>query len=292
MNTDVELLAVGMGAERRLARAMRWLSAYESRFSRFRDESELSRLNAFGRPFHASPALFRLIALAIEFARRSDGLFDPTILHRLEDAGYDRSFELLSPEQTRPAHDAGRTETWRDVHLDQSTRTITLPPGAGLDLGGIGKGFAVDRLAAILGTPSLVNCGGDVFAAGRAPGENGWRAGVSDPFAPEKDLMVLTVEDAGIATSSTMNRRWRVDGRQKHHLIDPRTGEPSESDAVQVTVVAPTALEADYHAKVALLHGTEGGMRYLNALAGIEGLAVRSDRAMFQSENFGRYWSS
>jgi thiamine biosynthesis lipoprotein len=88
-----------------------------------------------------------------------------------------------------------------------------------------------------------------------------------------------------------MNRRWNVDGKERHHLIDPRTGEPSASDAVQVTVAAPTAVEADYHAKVALLHEAEAGMRYLNAQPSIEGLAVDRDGAMFQSANFARYWS-
>lgn len=291
MNTDIQLFAAGPGAERRLARATRWLPAYESRFSRFRDQSELSRLNASGHPFHASPALFHLVELALEFARRSDGVFDPTILRQLEDAGYDRSFDLISSERIRPAQHAVRRSTWRDVQLEPATRTITLTRGTGIDLGGIGKGFAVDRVAAMLGTPSLVDCGGDVFVAGRPPGEDGWRVGVSDPFAPERDLMVLTVEDRGIATSSTLKRRWGASGRQKHHLIDPRTGEPSASDAVQVTVAAPTAVEADYHAKVALLHGAEAGMRYLNAQPAIEGLAVRRDRAMLQSENFGQYWS-
>jgi FAD:protein FMN transferase len=291
MNTDIRLVAAGPHAERRLDRAVAWLPAYESRFSRFLEHSELSRLNVSGRPFLASPALFRLVELALELARRSDGIFDPTILRRLEDAGYDRSFELLSSEPPRATHREVPGSTWRDVRLDRATRAITLPPGAGIDLGGIGKGFAVDRVAAMLGTPSLVNCGGDVFAAGRPPDEDGWRVGVSDPSAPERDLMVLTVEDRGVATSSTMNRRWSVGGRQRHHLIDPRTGEPSKSDAVQVTVAAPTAVEADYHAKVALLHGAEAGMQYVNAQPNIEGLAVRRDGAMLQSANFGPYWS-
>jgi thiamine biosynthesis lipoprotein len=291
MNTDIRIVAAGRGADRRLARAAAWLPAYENRFSRFREHSELSRLNASEHPFHASPGLFQLVELAIEFARCSDGLFDPTILRQLEDAGYDRSFELLSFEPSGRAHRRSTRSSWRDVQLDPSTRTVTLSPGAGIDLGGIGKGFAVDWVAAMLGTPSLVNCGGDVFAAGRPPGEVGWRIGVSDPFAPEQDLIVLSVEDLGVATSSTMTRRWSARGGQQHHLIDPRTGEPSEADAVQVTVAAPTAVEADFHAKVALLHGTEAGMRYLNQQPAIEGLAVRRDGAMFQSANFGRYWS-
>lgn len=292
MNTDIRLVASGAAAERRLARAAAWLAAFEGRFSRFLQSSELSRLNASaGTAFPASPPLFRLVAEALEFARRSDGIFDPTILRRLEDAGYDRSFELLTPERVRPAQHPVAGPTWRDVQLDASTRTISLARGAGIDLGGIGKGFAVDRVAAILGSPGLVNCGGDVFAAGRPPDEEGWRVGVSDPFAPERDLMVLIVEGRGVATSSTMNRAWTVGGTRMHHLIDPRTGEPSDSDAVQVTVVAPTAVDADYHAKVALLHGAEAGMRYLNAQSEVEGLAVRRDGATFQSANFGGYWN-
>lgn len=292
MNTDIRLVASLPNAERRLARAVAWLPAYEHRFSRFLETSELSRLNAStGSAFRASPALFRLIELALNLARRSDGIFDPTILHQLEDAGYDRSFELLAPEPARTARHAAPVSSWRDVRLDPSTRTITLPPGAGIDLGGIGKGFAVDRIAAILGTPSLVNCGGDLFASGRPPSEDGWRVGVSDPSAPNQDLMLLTVVDRAVATSSAIARRWGTGDGQRHHLIDPRTGEPSESDAVQVTVVAPTAVEADYHAKVALLLGAESGMQYLNAQPAAEGLAVRRDGAILQSANFGQYWS-
>ncbi len=292
MNTDIALVAAGPDAERCLARAAAWLPKFERRVSRFLDDSELSRLNASaGRAFFASPSLFPLVDLALEFARRSGGIFDPTILRRLEGAGYDRSFELVASDAKRPARREIPAATWRDVALDRATRAITLPPGVGIDLGGIGKGFAVDRVAAILGTPSLVNCGGDVFAAGRPPGEDSWRVGVADPRAPEEDLMVLTVEDRGIATSSTMNRRWSVGGKTQHHLIDPRTGEPSESDAIQVTIAAPSAVEADYHAKVALLKGAEAGMEYVNTQPSIEGLAVRRDGAMFQSANFGQYWS-
>ena len=132
----------------------------------------------------------------------------------------------------------------------------------------------MDRLAAILGSPSLVNCGGDVFASGMPPDDIGWRVGVADPFAPDDDLAVLRVRDRGVATSSSVKRRWKVGDRFVHHLIDPRTGNPSTSDAVQVTVVAPTATEADVHAKVALLSGAAGALDYLDRIRGIEGLIV------------------
>jgi len=284
MNTDVELIAPGESAERRLRRAERWLHAFEARFSRFLATSELSRLNASaGRPFPASPLLFRLVSLALTLAERSGGRFDPTVLRALEGAGYDRSFERLAPLQRRRAADLSPRASWRQVRLDAASRQLTLPPDCGLDLGGIGKGWAVDRLAVLLGTPCLINAGGDVFAAGRPPDAPAWLVGVADPFDSERDLALLPLRDQGVATSTTLKRRWQVGDRWLHHLIDPRTGRPSDSDAVQVTAVAPTATLADYHAKVALLLGSEDGRRYLDVEEGVEGLVVRSDGALLAS---------
>lgn len=288
MNSDIELVAVGAGAEQRLLRAERWLVAYEDRYSRFRLLSELTRLNAAaGRPMRVSPGLMQLVELSLQMANRSGGLFDPTVLRDLEAVGYDRSFELIAPSSVR-SKERG-SSGWRDIRLDREMRTVLLPEGVGIDLGGIGKGWAVDRMAAILGTPCLVNGGGDVFAAGRPPGEPAWRVGVADPFRPEQDLVVLSVSDRGVATSSTVKRRWRVGDAVLHHLIDPRTGRPSTSDAVQVTVVTSSAALADYHAKVGLLQGAEAGLAYLNAEPDVEGLIVHRDGTLLGTSGLSDY---
>jgi thiamine biosynthesis lipoprotein len=291
MNSDIELLCYGAGADRRLGRAAAWLAAYEERYSRFRVLSELSRLNAAaGRPFRASPGLFRFVRLTLDFARRSDGVFDPTVLRQLELAGYDRSFELITQAPARGPRTTPQKARWSDVKLDEaSPRTITLPEGAGIDLGGVGKGWAVDRMASILGRPCLVNGGGDVFAGAKPPDDATWRVGVADPFSPERDLMVLRVVERGVATSSSMRRRWKAGDATLHHLIDPRTGGPSESDAVQVTVVAPSTLLADYHAKVGLILGAEAGLAYIEAQTDVEGVVVRSDGASFTSAGLQAY---
>jgi thiamine biosynthesis lipoprotein len=288
LGSDIELASGAALADRRLGRAARWLAAFESRFSRFRPLSELSRLNAAaGRPFRASPGLLRLVGLALELAQRSGGLFDPTVLPHLLAAGYDRSFEDLLP--TSRFGPSPPRFSWRDVVLDAAAGTVLLPSGAGIDLGGIGKGFAADQLASVLGTPSLVNAGGDVRLRGRPPGEEAWLVGVADPLHPERDLAVLRATDRAIATSSSLRRRWHQAGVVQHHLIDPRTGRPSHSDAVQVTVVADSALLADYHAKVALLRGAASGRRYLEAEDGVEGIIVRAGGGILVTAGIGRY---
>ncbi|HLF79069.1 MAG TPA: FAD:protein FMN transferase [Dehalococcoidia bacterium] len=291
MNSDIELMCCAADADRRLDRAETWVTAFEQRYSRFRVLSELSRLNASaGRPFKASLGLYRLVSLGLDLAQRSGGLFDPTVLSQLVSAGYDRSFELLQTQDVSRSRQAVPRASWRDVVLDPKARNILLPAGCGIDLGGIGKGFAVDRVSTILGTPSMANGGGDIYAAGRPPDDSAWRVGVADPFQPARDLIVVRVIDRGVATSSSLKRSWRSGGLALHHLIDPRTGRPSDSDAVQVTVVAPSALLADYHAKVALLRGFEAGLVYLTRQPETEGLLVRADGAVEQTPGLSIYF--
>jgi len=276
MNCDVDLVCYSHQAQRRLDRAEAWLRGFEARFSRFNPKSELSFLNAAaGQPVRVSPRLFCLVSLALSLAARSGGLFDPTVLRELEEAGYNRSFEQIAGTHRALRRQRGpRSTTWRDVQTDLDSRTIALPEGSGIDLGGIAKGWAVDRLAAIIGSPALVNAGGDLFASGRPHDAEAWLVGVEDPLQPERDLAVLAIRDRAVATSTSLRRRWFDGDRWSHHLIDPRTSEPSDSDALQVTVITESTVLADYHAKVALLSGVEDGLRYLEQTPDVEGLIV------------------
>lgn len=289
MGTDIALTCVQESpAARRLGRAERWLRGYEDRLSRFIPYSELSRLNASaGRPFQVSPLLFEFVRLSLRLAHRSGGVFDPTLLHQIEGAGYDRTFEEIKTGRRVATTAAG--PTFRSVRLEEKTRTIALPAGAGIDSGGIGKGYAADRLASILGSPCLVDAGGDIAAHGNPPDAEAWRIGVQDPFRPERDLAMLRVTDRGVATSSTMKRRWQTQMGEAHHLIDPATGAPARTNAAAVSVVAENATMADFHAKVALLKGVEGGLDYLNSEARVEGLIVDNDRQVFRTCALDRY---
>ncbi|HEY7270116.1 MAG TPA: FAD:protein FMN transferase, partial [Dehalococcoidia bacterium] len=227
MGTDIALICLDNPQTRhRLDLAERWLAAYENRLSRFIPYSELSRLNASaGRPFVASPLLFGFVRYCLALAERSGGVFDPTLLHEIEAAGYDRTFDSI-PELA-PRAEVTPRPLLSEIEMDAPSRTITLPAGLGIDSGGLGKGWAADRVARYVGPDCVVDCGGDIAARGKPPGANAWYVGVQDPFVPDSDLMTIAVHDRGIATSSVLKRSWHTAAGPAHHLIDSRTGLPS-----------------------------------------------------------------
>lgn len=271
MGTEIELISPLELPETALTSVRDWFENVEAALSRFRPDSELSMLNATaGRPFRASPLLVRVLREALRWARVTDGLYDPTVLESVRAAGYRESFGQVSG--TLFAEDPGTTPCWTKVDIT-ADGVITLPAGVGIDLGGYAKGWTVDMAARFLplAWPWLLNAGGDMLARGAGPDGDGWLVGIEDPLALGTDLMVLRVRDRAVATSTTMRRRWiTTDGRVAHHLIDPRTGRPSESDLASVTVVADSVAEAEVLAKVLLLKGRSRAM----ATAAEQGIAA------------------
>jgi thiamine biosynthesis lipoprotein len=226
----------------------------DRRFSRFRTDSELSRVNASaGSWTRVSSGFAAVTALALLAWRATDGRFDPTVLDAVIAAGYDRDFDdLLAGARAalRPTSPCGRAG---DVALDRDR--ILLPGGVGLDLGGIAKGWTVDvaaEAAVACGLPwALVNAGGDLRIAGIPPIE-GIDVGVEDPERPGAEAGRLVLDRGSLATTSITRRAW---GEGQHHLIDPATGLPAVGEVLQATVWAPTCAEAEVQAKDALLLG-------------------------------------
>jgi thiamine biosynthesis lipoprotein len=179
--------------------------------------------------------------IALEAAEATDGLVDPTLGDAVEDAGYDRDFaELKDGSQPRYSIRAG---SWRELKLVD--RMLFRPTGLRLDLNGVVKGLAVDDATSLLPGDGFVSAGGD--AAVRGGASVGLPGGGS-----------LLLRSGGIATSGSTRRRWLRGGEPQHHLIDPRTGRPSESCWAEVTVAAGSCVAADVAAKAAFLLSTAG----------------------------------
>ncbi len=265
MGTTIELLLDaddGEQAQSALRAVEEEFERLEAMLSRFRPESQLSQLNRDGRIL-APPDLERVVGLALEAREQTAGRFDPTVYDALTRAGYDRSFEQVEPAAA--AEDDGQQSArcggW--VTIDTENGEIEIEPGFHIDLGGIGKGYAVDRAIEILAVeaPCLVNAGGDLAVRGDKP----WPVGVED--GP-----TLELTRGAIATSGRDRRHWRRGDEERHHLIDPSTGRPAATDLVRVTVVAPSATEADVLAKTLFLSGEQEA-----AAAGVPALLICAD---------------
>ena len=251
-----------------LAQTPTWFAEWEARLSRFRAESELSALNrASGEPVRVSATLGQAIQTALDAARASDGLITPTLLDALQAAGYDRSFEQIGGAPVSPTRTPAVVADWRAIEWNAATHTLRVPRGVHLDLGGVAKGWAAEqaahRLVAI--APVMVDAGGDLAITGaRANGEP-WPIAVLDPLQPANDLALLMIERGGVATSGRDYRRWERNGKAQHHIIDPRTGAPAETDVLSATVIAPTTPQAEVAAKVAFILGSRAGSAWLRA---------------------------
>jgi len=241
------------------------LAALDLACSRFRPDSELVRLEArAGRPTTVSALLAGTVRAALRGAQLTDGLVDPTVGRAMENIGYDRDFASVPAQDGALRVTVSHVPQWRQVHLDEATKQLTVPAGVRLDLGATAKAWAADHsaegIARVLGCGVLVSLGGDIAVAGEVPA-GGWPIRVQDvtgdPLTPsEGPSDVITIRGGGLATSSTSARRWRRGGDLMHHILDPRTGRPADSDWRTVSVTAGSALDANIASTAAIIRGT------------------------------------
>lgn len=242
------------------------LDAIDRACSRFRPDSDLSRLNAAGgRAIAVDGVLVQALDVALRAARLTDGAVDPSIGTALELAGYDRDWSLLE----QPDGDgvgaaapivlrAHRRAGWQAIEIDRARRTVKLAAGVKLDLGATAKAWAADRAAAAAfqctGIGALVALGGDIATAGPPP-PGGWQIHVTDDHrasiaAPGQ---TIAIHDGGLATSSVTVRRWIKGGAQMHHIIDPVTGQPARGAWRTASVAAASCTEANIASTASIL---------------------------------------
>ena len=243
MGTSIELFVdTTCRADEALDRAEAEFHRLEAILSRFRENSDLSRLNHAGE-IEACPDLLRVTELALAAREETGGRFDPTVYDAIVAAGYDRTFDSVATDGPLAA-----TATPCGGEVMVSGSRIALGSGVRLDFGGIGKGFAVERAAQLLARagPCLVSAGGDL-----AVRDGAWPIGVQTADG----WLTLELTTGGIATSGRDRRRWLRAGRELHHLIDPTTGTSAEGDLLRASVVAPDAIAAEVWAKALFLVG-------------------------------------
>jgi thiamine biosynthesis lipoprotein ApbE len=262
-----------------LAAAREVIHAVDAACSRFRADSEISHLNELAGqgPIPVSELLDDAISAALDAAASTGGLVDPTIGRLMERIGYTVTFSDLPSDGPSINLEIRSAPGWASVTHDRVNRTVSLPEGASIDLGAVGKAWAADRAARVaaqrIGAGVLVACGGDVAVSGPSP-VAGWRVRVTET-ADAAIWQDVHVFDGGIATSGTESRTWRRGGEVLHHILDPATGLPADSPWAMASVAAASCADANAAATASIVLG-DAAPSWLDAL-GVPARLVRRD---------------
>ena len=231
--------------------------------SNYRPESEWSAVNrgAGSKPVKVSAELFRLLSACLDYSRESDGAFDITVGPLMKIWGFYKSSGHLAPKSEVEAA-LGRIG-YRHVHLDRAAQTVAFDvPGIELDPGGIGKGYAVDRMVEILkqrGAERALVAGSDssIYGLGAPPDEpRGWEVSIRDPKNSRRAVAQVFLKNMSLSTSGSYEKFFQADGRTYSHLMDPRTGYPAQG-TVSVSVVTPRTIDSEAWAKPYFVNGRE-----------------------------------
>ncbi|MEI8096774.1 MAG: FAD:protein FMN transferase [Candidatus Moraniibacteriota bacterium] len=256
---------------------------FEARFSRFREQSELSLFNASEGGI-VSEEFFLLMKACVHFHKLTGGIFDPCILPVLEKIGYKGS---VLPVVSR------NDGLFSQLVFDEVNKTIQKPKDVFIDFGGIGKGYIVDKVADELSkkyTNGIVDAGGDIRAFGgdKEQALDYFAIDVEDFSDETKASTMVVLPNSAIATSGINRRNWHYKGEKHHHIIDPVQKTSAKTDVIQVTVIAPYAVEADVFAKTLLILGLEKGMVFAEKNR-IPALFVGEDKKITTNSLFQKY---
>lgn len=258
----------------------------DRRMSSYREDSELSRVNdnAADGPVHVSESLFRVLQRAQEVSELSDGAFDISF----GSVGYLYDYR----EKRQPSGDEIATRlgsiNYRDILLDPEKRTVAFrKPGLRLDLGGIAKGYAVDRGLQILVRKGIrharLSAGGDLRLVGDKRGRP-WMVGVRDPRSDTRNAVILPLSDVAVSTSGDYERFFIDDGGDRiHHILSPSTGKPAEG-VQSVTILGDDALTTDGLSTAVFVLGAAKGLEMINRLEGVDAIVIDSQRQMHYSD--------
>ena len=282
MGTSVEvyLYAADAGQAAALFEAVfEEIERVEAALSTYRPSSELSRINTYAEamPVTTDPEVFNLIGRTLAFSRQTDGAFDITVGRLMKAWGFFRGQGRFP--STDELAQARKQTGWHYVTLDTTARAVRLGRmGLQLDMGAIGKGYAIDQVARLLRahgvTAAFIGTGqSSYYAIGAPPGEDGWLINVPAPFDREQTLSAVRLRDAALSTSGNYEKFFELEGRRYCHIMDPRTGQPVEG-MVQVTVIAPNAADSDALSTSVFVLGPDAGAALLDKHPGTAALLV------------------
>lgn len=267
MDTVVDIQVISKKSkeetEEKINRAFQAFQKVEQACSRFTLSSELMQAcQNVGTPVEISPFLFQPLFFAMEMAKLTDGIFDPTVGKTMEQSGFNRDYLTGNYMESFSADSV----TYLDINLDQPTLTLTLKKPLVLDLGAVAKGFAIDLAANELKEfPGfIINAGGDLYAGGVDENGDPWKIGIQHPLQKDKIIETVEISNEAICTSGSYERRSQT-MPDLHHILNPKT-KRSPNQLISCSVIAPFAMMADAFSTTAFLIGTQKGKRLMEEL--------------------------
>lgn len=289
LGTLINLRAIGRNAEKAVGEVLERLNDIDDKMSAFKEESEISKItvSAGNKAERVSYDTYFVIKKALEYSKILEGTFDPTIrpLVKLWSIG---TKEEKIPEEAE-IRTAMELVNYNDVLLDEDKHSIMLKQKKqALDVGGIAKGFAADEAHDIFLKhkikSALIDLGGNIFALGCKQDKTPWKVGIQNPFNSRGDFLgILDVENKSIVTSGNYERYFMKDGKRFHHIIDPKTGYPSESKIISATIISDNSIDGDGLSTGIYILGVDKALNIIEAIRGVDAILVTEDKKVYMT---------
>lgn len=294
LGTLISLRAFGNKAEKAVNEAIEKLNDIDDKMSVFKEESDISKINSKAgvTPQAVSKDTYFVVKNAVEYSQILEGTFDPTIrpLVKLWNIGNDKE---TIPKKAK-IEEALKLVNYNDVILDESNCTIMLKNKyQALDIGGIAKGFAADEVRDIFHKQkvksALIDLGGNIFALGSKDDGTPWRVGIQNPFESRGDFVgILSVKDKSIVTSGNYERYFMKDGQRFHHIIDPKTGYPSQSKIISATIISDNSIDGDGLSTGVYILGINKALKIIEAIEGIDAIFITEDKKVYTTSGIDK----
>lgn len=287
LGTLINLKAYGNNAQKAIDEALERLNDIDDKMSAFKENSEISKITLVaGRSMEfVSDDTYFVVKKAIEYSRILEGTFDPTIrpLVKLWSIG---TKEERIPEEAE-IKEVKNLVNYKDVILDESNKSIMLKQkDQALDVGGIAKGFAADEVRDIFIQnkikSALIDLGGNIFALGSKEHNKPWKVGIQNPFKPRgESIAVLSIKNKSVVTSGNYERYFMKYGKRFHHIINPRTGYPSESQIISATIISDNSIDGDGLSTGIYILGVDKSLSIIEAIEDVDAILVTEDKNVY-----------
>ena len=283
------------------------LKDFEQRYSRFKNDSELGLFNSSSGDIKVSDDFKEMLDLSVKYYELTGGVFDISILESLKKEGYilsikDGFHKLVEQEKNPQAATQTQAEPFAhssltNIRISPNNSTVFKPKNITVDLGGIGKGYILGKIANKLVSKYqnfCIDLGGDMYCAGKDVEKNYeyWAIEIENPFPDDFETPLTILNNSAIATSGINKRKWEFKGEEKTHLIDPNTGKSIKGNILTSTAISNDAVASDIYAKTCLILGEEKGMGFANK-NNLAVIFITKDKKIIFSNEASKYvWQS